>query len=93
MGHNALHWTAIRGDYDMAELLVFMGADVYAMDDLNRDAEDIAISYQHDSIAKLIGDKKEKKDIQFNMWKIRQYDRDCRQQMFIKGNYYKYINN
>lgn len=70
-----MHWAAKRGQNDAAELLIFLGADVYVKDNIRRDPEDIATNENFRGIVEMIRMKKNKLSILFDMWKIREYDR------------------
>ena len=87
LGQSALHWAAKRGNYDVAELLIFLGADVQLKDNIKRDAEDVGINENNMNIVEIIRMKKNKMNIPFDMWKIREYDRQARFSKAITGNF------
>jgi hypothetical protein len=67
--------------------LIFLGADVFAKDNIKRDAEDIAINENNSSIFEIIRLRKDRQDIPFDMWKIREYDRVARYNKAVTGNF------
>eukprot|EP00347_Sterkiella_histriomuscorum_P010609 403375614 len=77
-GNTPLHIAVLQQNYDMVELLIFFGVDVFAKNQRKQDAEDLAQDIKNQDILNLIKMKKAKITIRYNMWKIREYDRICK---------------
>ena len=55
-GETALHWAALRGNVDVAKILIENGVHVNVTDKNNETAIEVAIRHGHHQIAELIDD-------------------------------------